>query len=150
MTDRERAERAKLLAHGALYPYRLRPNSPRWNEFDRLLDEIGMGAPPPPPPPPPPDRYAPRAYNTAPNGSDARFCMDAKWGVVRIAGGYRDAMGVAYDEGGRDLGGRTKTVVPELKPANEMDDRAVCDPYVGPTGRAIGGSAGYPAGSFVR
>lgn len=59
-------------------------------------------------------------------------------------------MGVTYDIDGRDLGGRTKTIVPQLKPSNEMDGRDPCDQYVGPTGATIGGSAGYPAQSFER
>jgi hypothetical protein len=150
MTDRERAVRVELLVKGALFPYRLRPHSPRYNEIVRLLEEIGRTAPPPPPPPPSTERYAPRAYNTAPNGSDARFCMSSSYGVEPNGSGFVDARGVTYDEGGRDLGGRTKLLVPELKPANEMDDRDVCDPYVGPTGRQIGGAAGYPDASFER
>lgn len=123
------------------------------NALDRIeiLENSGQPIPEPPPPPdpdPPTARYAPRAYNTAPNGSDARFCMDPQWGVTRVGDHYVDQMGVHYDEGGRDLGGRSKKIVPELKPANEMDDRVPCDPYVGPTGARIGGSAGYPPGSF--
>jgi hypothetical protein len=106
--------------------------------------------PPPPPPPTPEKQYAPRAYNTAPNGADARFCMRSEYGVTRHGAGWIDALGVTYDEGGRDLGGRTKLQVPELKPANEMDHRDVCDEYVGPTGVRVGGTHGYPAGSFER
>lgn len=152
MTDREAAQEAKRLCRETTFGYRIRPRSPRWNRIMLLLESIGAPPvpPPPPPAPPPASRYAPRAYNTGTNLSDARFCMDSRWGVVRDGAGFRDAMGVAYDEGGRDLGGRTKTIVPELKPANEMDSRDVCDPYVGPTGVAIGGDAGYPPGSFQR
>ena len=152
MTDREKAQEAKRLCRETTFGYRIRPHSPRWNRIMLLLESIGTTSPPPPPPPPPPTTpgYAPRAYNTGTNLSDARFCMDSRWGVVRDGAGFRDAMGVTYDEGGRDLGGRSKLSVPELKPANEMDGRDPCDPYVGPTGRTIGGAAGYPAGSFLR
>lgn len=151
MTDRERAARAKQLAHGALFPYKVRPNSPRWNEFDRLMDEIGVGSTPPPPPPPGP-KYAPRAYNST-GSADARFCMGSKWGVSPSGNGFVDARGVRYDEAGRDLGGRTNNTsnpIPELKGANSMDGREPCDVYIGPTGRTIGGAAGYPERSFER
>lgn len=147
MTDAQRAARAKRVAKTTTFGYRVRPHSPAWNEVMRLLDEIIVGSGTPPPPPPPPNNYAPRAYNSTPS-ADARFCMDAKYGTVRDGAGYRDAMAVQYDESGRDLGGRSKTIVPELKGANSMDGREPCDEYVGPTGRTIGGEAGYPAASF--
>lgn len=144
MTDAQRAARAKLVAQGTTLGYKVRPHSARWNEIMRLLDEIIAGSVPPPPPQ---NRYAPRAYNWT-LSADARFCMDAKWGVARQPGGFVDAAGVHYDEAGRDLGGRTKSIVPELKGANSMDGREPCDEYVGPTDRTIGGDAGYPAASF--
>jgi len=103
--------------------------------------------PEPTPEPTPQPKYAPRAYNSTPS-ADARFCMSSQYGVQRVGGGYVDARGVNYDESGRDLGGRSKNIVPELKGANSMDGREPCDEYVGPTGRTIGGSAGYPAASF--
>jgi hypothetical protein len=105
--------------------------------------------PEPEPEPIPPQKYAPRAYNSTPS-ADARFCMSTQYGVARDGNGYVDSMGVRYDEAGRDLGGRSKNIVPELKGANSMDGREPCDEYVGPTGRTIGGSAGYPAASFER
>ena len=107
---------------------------------------------PVPPPPPPPARYAPRAYNSTAS-ADARFCCTAEYGCVRDGAGYRDAMGIRYDESMRDLGGRsnnTANPIPELKGANSMDGREPCEQYVGPTGVTIGGSAGYPAASFLR
>lgn len=116
--------------------------------------EAGSPAPPPDPgpepePTPTPGGYAPRAYNST-DRADARFCMKAEFGVSRSGAGFVDARGVQYDEAGRDLGGRTKTIVAELKGADSMDGREPCDQYVGPTGRTIGGSAGYPAASFER
>lgn len=112
--------------------------------------EGGTPEPTPDPIPTPPSaKYAPRAYNST-SRADARFCMSAQYGTVKDGSGYRDAAGVRYDENGLDLGGRTKTIVPELKGADSMDGREPCDEYVGPTGKTIGGSAGYPAASFER
>jgi len=123
-------------------------------DVDRLMVRVGKleGTTPTPEPTPEPEptpvvKYAPRAYNSTPS-ADARFCMLTKYGVVKEGSGYVDSKGVHYDEAGRDLGGRSKNQVPELKGANSMDGREPCDEYVGPTGRTIGGSAGYPAASF--
>ena len=141
-----------------------------WDKLERTLlilaedhDRAVIPGPNPPDPEPEPEPeptlgYAPRAYNTAPNGADARFCMDSKWGVRRVQSGdnapdgavFIDRHSVFYDGGGRDLGQRTKMTVPELLFADNMDDRAVCDVYRGPTGRWIGGEHGYPAASFLR
>lgn len=120
--------------------------------LEKRVTALEQGAPPPPPPPS--NTYAPRAYNSVSGGSDARFCMDSKWGVRRTVAGepghWADSQNIFYDEGGRDLGGRSMLQVPELKPANQMDDRLPCDSYVGPTGVHIGGSSGYPLASFER
>lgn len=102
--------------------------------------------PEPEPEPIPQNKYAPRTYNSTPS-ADARFCMKAEYGVKAVLGGFIDAMGVRYDESGRDLGGRTKNIVPELKGANSMDGREPCDPYTGPTGKAM---PPYPLASFER
>ena len=98
---------------------------------------------PDPEPEPEPGRYAPRTYNTT-SRADARFCMSAEYGVVRQGAGYVDAMGVTYDEGGRDMGGRSKDIVPGLKGADSMDGREPCDPYT-EGGRSF---PPYPAESF--
>lgn len=105
--------------------------------------------PEPIPEPTPTPKYAPRAYNST-SSADARFCCTEQYGCRREGSGWVDTMGIHYDEGMRDLGGRSKNIVPELKGANSMDGREPCDEYVGPTGRTIGGSAGYPAASFER
>jgi hypothetical protein len=89
--------------------------------------------PPKPPDPEPPDpepgkKYAPRTYNST-DRADARFCMKEEYGVVRQGSGYVDQMGVTYDDGGRDQGGRSKDIVPGLKGADSMDGREPCDPY---------------------
>lgn len=147
MTDKEHRDAAVAALTKTWFGYRVRPHSPNWNTAMSHLAQIGESEPPPPPPPP--ILYAPRAYNSTPS-ADARFCMDASYGVVRDGAGYIDRMGIRYDEAGRDLGGRTTTVVPELKGANSMDGKEPCDEYVGPTGVLIGGVAGYPAASFQR
>jgi hypothetical protein len=110
------------------------------------------GAPPPtttttaPPPTTtaPAPRPAPQAYNRGSSGQDARYCVNG-------GAGGTDAAGYRYDSGGREIDGRrTGNPVAELKPADEMDGREPCDQYVGPTGRTIGGAAGYPPGSYER
>jgi len=116
------------------------------NRVDVLEGTSPEPTPEPEPTPIPPQRYAPRTYNSHP-AADARFCMKSEFGVVRDGAGYRDAMGVQYDEAGRDLGGRTKTIVPELKYANSMDGKEPCDPYTGPTGKVM---PPYPPTSFER
>lgn len=102
--------------------------------------------------PPPSTGYAPRAYNSTAS-ADARFCCSSEYGCTRIPGGWRDAQGVTYDESMRDLGGRSNNQgnpIPELKGANSMDGKEPCDPYIGPLGTPVGGTAGYPPASFNR
>lgn len=110
------------------------------------------GTPPPPvtttaPPPTttaPAPRPAPQAYNRGSSGQDARYCVNG-------GANGTDAAGYRYDSGGREIDGRrTGNRVLELKPSDEMDGREPCDQYVGPTGRTIGGAAGYPPGSYER
>ena len=157
MTAKEHAQAAKAAAQGTTFGYKLRPHSPRWNTVMQNLDAIIAMDPQPEPEPEPepeptPTGYAPRTHNST-GRADARFCMDSKYGVVRDGAGYIDAKGVRYDENGLDLGGRTNNAtnpIPELKGADSMDGLEPCDPYVGPTGRMIGGAAGYPARSFER
>jgi hypothetical protein len=72
--------------------------------------------------------------------------MAAEYGVRREGAGYVDAMGVRYDEAGRDLGGRTKDIVPGLKGANSMDGKEPCETYTN-EGRTF---PPYPAASFER
>lgn len=74
--------------------------------------------------------------------------MDSKYGVTPAPFGYIDQMNIMYDTDGRDLGHRTKTLIPELKSADDMDGREPCEAYLGPTGQMIGGEFGYPAASF--
>lgn len=158
MTNQERAARALALAKETFFGYKVRPNSPRWNEIERLLEEIVASAqgptpiPEPTPQPEPEGKYAPMSHHSTPS-ADARFCMSPVYGVKRIAGGFMDQKGILYDEAGRDLGGRSKRgadEMPFLKGANSMDGQEPCDPYVGPTGMLIGGEAGYPAKCFER
>ena len=83
--------------------------------------------PEPEPEPEPPGRYAPRTYNRSASG-DARFCVE---GLPKDStGAHVDAMGIRYDDGGRDLGGRDGSrVVPGIKSSDMMDDKGPCDPY---------------------
>ena len=147
MTPKELAKAAKAAAQKTTMGYRIRPHSPLWNEVMWNLDAIILGEPPPPPPPPPPPekRYAPKAYNST-SRADARFCMAAEYGVTRDGLGYIDEMGVRYDEGGRDLGGRSTDQVPGLKGADSMDGLEPCDSYT-KDGR---GFPPYPVESFNR
>lgn len=129
MTDRERADRVLQLIQGAQYVWKDRPNSPRWNEVEELLGEIGTSSPPTPDPEPEPEPsgFAPRTYNKSSSG-DARFCVA---GLPKdSSGAYVDAMGVRYDDGGRDLGGRDGSrIVPGIKASDMMDDNGPCDGY---------------------
>lgn len=85
----------------------------------------------PTPPPPPPLRLAPQTYNKGSSGQDARYCTSAP-GVTQTAPNrWRDEGGFQYDEKGLSLGGRSGQLIPELKPADEMDGREPCDPYNG-------------------
>jgi hypothetical protein len=121
-------------------------------EASGFMSQIAASNPPPQPEPEPPPAnrgFAPRTHNST-SRADARFCMKSEFGVVPHAGGFIDQMGITYDEGGRDLGGRSKRIVPELKGADSMDGLEPCDEYVGPTGKRIGGAAGYPAESFLQ
>lgn len=147
MTNEELRDAAVEVLKKTWYGYRVYPHSPKWNTAMGLLAQITDSAPPPPPPPPPPpvSAYAPRAYNSTPS-ADARFCMDSQYGVRPDGGGYIDQMGIRYDEAGRDLGGRTTTIVPGLKGANSMDGKEPCEPYTN-EGRTF---PPYPAESFER
>lgn len=84
--------------------------------------------PEPEPEPEPEQKYAPRTYNTT-DRADARFCMKPEYGVEKQGAGYVDAMGISYDEAGKDLGGRSKEQVAGLKGADSMDGREPCDEY---------------------
>jgi hypothetical protein len=115
-----------------------------------LKDDHDAAVTNPPNPPDPPDpepeptkKYAPRSYNST-DRADARFCMSQEYGVVRQGSGYVDQMGVSYDEAGKDLGGRSKDIVPGLKGADSMDGAEPCDPYT-KDGRTF---PPYPAESF--
>jgi hypothetical protein len=101
------------------------------------------GPEPEPEPEPEPGKYAPRTYNTT-SRADARFCMKEEYGVTRQGAGYVDQMGATYDESGRDLGARSKDIVPGLKGADSMDGREPCDPYT-QDGKTF---PPYPAESF--
>ena len=72
--------------------------------------------------------------------------MKEEYGVVRQGSGYVDAMGATYDESGRDLGARSKDIVPGLKGADSMDGAEPCDPYT-KDGKSF---PPYPAESFNR
>lgn len=158
MTNRQRAARIKELAQSTIYGYRVRPHSPKWNEIMRLLGEFADSGTTPPPPSPDPASYAPRAYNLGGGDQDPRFCLFRPDGQLRAgisligADHYRDSQGSEYNGDGMNIGGRWRIrtrMVPGLKPADQMDGRAPCEPYAH-DGRAVGGSADYPAESYLQ
>jgi hypothetical protein len=142
MTPQERAKAAIAELKSTMFGYRIRPHSPRWNRAMAHLNAIVTGEAPPPPPSPV-VRCAPRTYNLGGGNQDPRFCVQAP-GVAQIGPDhYRDEGGSEYNGDGLNTGGVWRDrnrIVMGLKPADQMDGRAACEPY--------GSFPPWPAGSY--
>jgi hypothetical protein len=112
---------------------------------------------PPVEPPPGDQRVAPMSYKKGTNDADPRYCLFSPNGALRpgiraIGGGlYEDESGAQYNGDGLNTGNvwRNRNIAPPgLLPANNMDGRDACEPYV-VDGLMIGGSAGYPEESYL-
>lgn len=123
--------------------------------YDAVNPSNGGGDPDPPPPPPPPplqpwdSGFAPQSYNQGGSGQDARYNIRINC-TQRSDGKYVDGQGVVYDDGGRPLGGRTQTAIPELKPADQMDGREPWDIYIYNDVQIGPNKENYPAASYNR
>lgn len=138
-----------------------------WDKVHRTLkiikEDHDAAIPSDPPPPnggngggnePPPNRpwesgFAPQAYNQGGSGQDARYNIRINC-TQRSDGKYVDGQGIVYDDGGRPLGGRTQTAIPELKPADQMDGREPWDIYVYNDVQIGPNKENYPVASYNR